>query len=129
VTLREGSLVRATLGLRAFGGLGRLGVLVVDEVFAPAGTGTTGAFVDLRDTGVVCVRAPCFSYAMRVLNRAGREELSGVDLEAAGAGARQLERARATLDRRAAILVQGSVVETSDGGRALRASRIYLGPA
>lgn len=124
--LPDGSLVRATLALRAVAGADRLGVLVVDEAYAPTGSGEAGSFLELRNTGIVCVRAPCFSFAARRLNGAGRVELSGIDFQAAGATVGQVARARAALGEKRPVFVRGTVARTADGGRVVRVSRIYL---
>jgi hypothetical protein len=126
ISLSNGSLVRARLALRAVAGAERLGVLAVDAASAPAGSGEAGSYLELRNTGIVCVRVPCFSFTARRLNGSGRVELSGIDFRAAGASAAQVARARASLGEKHPVLVRGSVVETPDRGRILRVSRIYV---
>lgn len=126
--IRDDSLARAAIELRDFEG-GKLGVLVVAELRAPHGIGTKGSFFRVRDTGIVCVRAPCFSFRARRLNGAGSVTLSAVDLAGAQPGRVALARARAALGSRSGVFAQGFVVRSSNGGRILRALRVYLTPA
>ncbi len=126
--LRDDALVRAAIELRDFDGVGKLPVLVVADVRLPAGDGTRGSFFRVRDTGIECVRAPCFSYRARRLNGKAVVKLSSVDLVGAHPGAVKLARAQAALRSRAGVFVQGFVVRSSNGGRILRSLRIFLRP-
>jgi hypothetical protein len=123
----DGALARATLETSSFGGLGELGVLVVAEVFPPAGRARpAGHFFRLVDTGVRCVRAPCFSIRASQLNRSTRTTVSDIDARSARLAPAELARAEAALSTKGGVLAQGHVVPTADGGRALRATRFFL---
>jgi hypothetical protein len=125
--LPAGAVARATLELWRFEGLGVLGVLVVARAFAPVGTAIeTGTFYRLRDTGVRCIRSPCFSLRATPLNRSSRKAVSDLDLAAAGIDPADLARAEAALGTPGGLLVRGRLTATAEGGRALRASRVYL---
>ncbi|HXG76722.1 MAG TPA: DUF6748 domain-containing protein [Gaiellaceae bacterium] len=124
--LPDGALVRAALEPWTFESFGELGVLVVADVRHPAGAAAAGRFFRVRDTGVRCVRAPCFSLRAAVLNAAERVSLSELDLRPARLDAAARERAEADLASRGGLYVAGRVVAGEQGGRALRASRLYL---
>lgn len=123
----DGALARATIELRTFGGLGKLGVLVVAGVFSPAGQAQpSGRFFRLVDTGIRCIRAPCFYVRASTLNRALRTTLSGVEI--LGVVPDELvARVEKALGTRNGVLAQGRVATSSDGGRALRSTRFFLG--
>lgn len=121
----DGSLVRAEIEPWSFEGVGELGVLVVARAFAPVGRGApAGRYVRVVDTGIRCVRAPCFSLRASPLNRIERTELSGIDLGAAPVDAR--DRVEAALGTKTGVLARGRIVPSGDGGRVLRATRFYL---
>jgi hypothetical protein len=122
----DGSLVRGALEPWSFGGFGELGSLVVADVKAPLGTGAEGTFYRVRDLGIRCVRAPCFSYRATRLNGSYRTTVSDVDLLAAQPTPHELARAQIALRSPAGLFVQGRITRTSDSGRILRASRLYL---
>jgi hypothetical protein len=126
VGISDGALARALLETRDFGGLGRLGVLVVADVRAPVGEGAGGRFYRLRDTGVRCIRAPCFSIRSVLLNRRSRVTLSGVDLSDARLTPEQEASAQAALHGRPGLFAAGRIVQAADGGRTFRAARVYL---
>jgi hypothetical protein len=123
----SGALARGEIQSQEFAGFGELGVLVVADVFAPAGKAIqTGRVFRLVDTGIRCVRAPCFSFRASQVNQSSRTTLSGVDLRAAGATAAEVSRAEAALATKGGLLARGGVVPTADGGRSFRATRLYL---
>jgi uncharacterized protein DUF6748 len=123
----SGALARAEIQSQEFEGLGELGVLVVADVFAPTGKVIqTGRVFRLVDTGIRCVRAPCFSYRASQVNQSTRTTLSGVDLRAAGATPADVTRAEAALATKEGLLARGGVVPAADGGRVFRATRLYL---
>jgi hypothetical protein len=126
-SIKDDSLARAAIEIRDLDGM-RLGVLVAAEVRAPFGIGTKGSFFRVRDTGIVCVRAPCFSYRAWRLNGSASVRLSAVDLKGARPGAAALARARKALGSKVGVFVQGFVVPAGNGGRILRALRVYLSP-
>ncbi len=123
----DGALARATIEPRTFGGFGKLGVLVVADVFSPAGRAQpSGRFFRLIDTGMRCIRAPCFSVRASTLNRSSQTTLSGVAIH--GVVPDELVvRVEKALRRKNGVLSQGRVAASSDGGRALRPTRFFLG--
>jgi len=122
-----GALVRAEIEPWPFEGFGKLGVLVVADALAPAGRAPeAGSFYRLVDTGIRCVRAPCFSVRASRLNRSSRTTLSSTDLAAARAALHELARAEAALATKNGLLARGHVVPSPDGGRIFRATRLYL---
>jgi uncharacterized protein DUF6748 len=123
----NGSLVRAAIERWTFEGFGQLGVLVVANVFAPAGRAPeSGGFLRLVDTGIRCVRAPCFALRASRLNRSSRTTLSGIDIGAARTTPGELDRVEAALGTKNGVLAQGGIEPTSDGGRVFRATRFFL---
>ena len=122
----DGALARATIESRSFEGLGQLGVLVVAGVFSPAGRAPpSGRFFRLVETGIRCIRAPCFSIRASQLNRSSRTTLSGV--EVVGAVSEWLVfRIETALRTKNGVLAQGRIVASSDGGREFRATRFFL---
>ena len=123
-----GALGRATIEPWAFEGVGELGVLVVARVLAPAGEAEpSGTFYRLRDTGLRCVRAPCFSLRAARLNGSSRLALSSVDLAPARTSRDELRRAEMALRTTNGLFARGRVTATADGGRVFRATRVYLG--
>jgi hypothetical protein len=127
VTVPTGGLVRATLEPFAAGELGKLGVVVVSLAYEPAGTApVSGGYYRVRDTGVRCIRAPCFSYRAEQVNGSARVTTSGLDLAASGATQAELTRANAALRTKNGLLARGRFATTPDGGRLLRASRMFL---
>jgi hypothetical protein len=126
-TIPDGALARADIGAGTHPGLGTVGVLVVADVRAPAGKGTGGRYYRVRDLGIRCVRAPCFSLRAARLNRTSRTLVSSLDLvSTARPSATELALAEAALTTRGGLWLLGSVTKTSDGGRVLVASRFYL---
>ncbi len=122
----DGALARAAIEPRPYDGLGALGVLVVADVRAPVGRGAKGAYYRVRDLGIRCVRAPCFHLRAAWLNRSSRTLVSSLDLASiARPSAAELARAEAALATNGLWLL-GNVIETSDAGRILQASRFYL---
>jgi len=121
-----GAIVRGHLESRRFGPLGELGVLVVGDIRAPAGREPSGLFFRVRDLGIRCVRAPCFSLRAGRLNTTYRVTLSGLDLQPARLSERDQDRAEAALTTANGLFVSGQVARTAGGGRTLRASRVYL---
>jgi hypothetical protein len=121
-----GAIVRADLDSRVFGPFGRLGVLVVADLRKLAGSEPTGPVFRVRDLGIRCVRAPCFSFRAGKLNTAFRVTLSGLDLRSALLSERDQDRVNAALESTNGLFASGRIVKTADGGRVLRVSRVYL---
>jgi hypothetical protein len=123
----DGSLARASLEASEYGDLGRLGVLAVDAVYAPAGTASvSGGRYRVRDTGVRCVRAPCFSYRATPINGSTRIRVSSVALSASGATPGDVARAELALQTRNGLFARGRFARTERGGLVFRALRLYL---
>ncbi len=105
----------------------RLGQLVVRAVYARAGTATMGGgYYRVVDTGIVCIRAPCFSFRAQQVNGSSRITTSTVDLGASGATDAEIERARSALRTKDGLYARGRFASTPDGGRVFRALRLYL---
>ena len=127
VSVPNDGLVRGSLEQTAFGDFGRLGVLVVVAVYAPAGTApVSGGYYVVTDTGVRCIRAPCFSYRVTQANGSTRTLASDVDLQAAQLTAGELARAAAALPTKNGLLARGRFRSTPDCGRVFRPSRVFL---
>ena len=121
--IAEGSLVRGAMDL----GRDDLGELVATAVFAPVGQATVaGGYYRVTDTGIRCVRAPCFSWRATQVNGSTRAAVSGVDLEAANATTSEVARARAALHTKSGLLARGRFVTSADGGRVFKALGLYL---
>jgi len=127
VEVPNGGLVRARLALSKADELRGLGVAIVAIAYAPAGTAAvTGGYYRLADTGVRCVRAPCFSYHVTQANGSTRTTVSTLDFVSSGATAREIARATSALRTRNGLLARGRFARTSNGGRVFRASRLFL---
>src|SRR5919106_5778958 len=59
--IEDGALVRGGIAAKEHSGFGRLGILIATRVRSPKGATASGSYYRLRDTGVRCVREPCFS--------------------------------------------------------------------
>ncbi len=116
------ALVRAALETQDFPGFGKLGVLLVAEVWAPVGGPARGDFYRLRDMGARCLRASCFSMRATRLNGSGRFTFSDLDLPPA---ARNGDPALSLFDPQG-LLAVGRASRTDEGGRVFRATRVYL---
>ena len=118
-----GALVRGSLEQRAVDGTD-FGVLVVDEVRAPVGKATAAPVYRVRDTGIRCVKAPCFSMRGWRVSTSKSVTVSELVLPA---GLTPMQRAEAeSALRRGGLFVAGGIVPASDGGRSLRAKTVYL---
>lgn len=123
----DGALVRGDLDTFEFDGAGNLGVLVVPIVYAPEGKAReSGGYYRLVDTGIRCVRAPCFSTRASRLNGAAKTTISGLVLTTLRYNEELEERALAALATRNGVLARGRIRPTPDGGRVFHASRFYL---
>jgi hypothetical protein len=127
VTVPDGALVRADIDSQEFQGLGELGVLAVATVYEQAGKApATGRYFRVVDTGIRCIRAPCFSMRAAQLNRAYTTTSSGLVLSTLGAREDLEERVLAALATKNGVFARGRIVATPDGGRVFHASRFYL---
>jgi hypothetical protein len=101
--------------------------VVVSAVYPEAGNAeVSGGYYRVFDTGIVCIRAPCFSYRAQAVNGSSKVATSGVDLEASGATKSDVERARLTLRTKDGLYARGRFASSPDGGRVFRALRLYL---
>jgi hypothetical protein len=121
--IEDGALVRGGIAAEEHPGFGRLGILIATKVRSPRGAKAEGSFFRLRDTGVRCVREPCFSIRAYRLNTSATALLSGIDLEPAGL---ELEEDLAQALTGEGLFAAGRLVSTHNGGRVLRASRVYV---
>jgi hypothetical protein len=123
----DGALVRGAIDSWPIKDFGPLDELIVTAVYAPAGNATvSGGYYRVVDTGIRCVRAPCFSYRATPINGSTRMTMSDIDLAAARATTAQTARARAALGSKNGLYARGRFVFTADGGTVFRALRIYL---
>jgi Domain of unknown function (DUF6748) len=121
--IAEEALVRGAMDL----GRDDLGELVVSAVYVPAGRAPLlGGYYRVRDTGIRCVRAPCFSYRVTQVNGSTRTTVSGVDISAARVTASELDRADAALQTKDGIFARGLFVRGDEGERVFRATRLFL---
>jgi hypothetical protein len=124
--ISEGAIVRGAIDAweRAPAGLDEL---VVSAVYAAAGDAeASGGYYRVFDTGIVCIRAPCFSYRAQAVNGSSKVTASGVDLAASGATKADVERAQLRLRTKDGLYARGRFGSTPDGGRVFRALRLYL---
>jgi hypothetical protein len=124
--ISEGALVRGAIDAwrSAFDNLDEL---VVAAVYAPAGTASVGGgYYRVIDTGIRCIRAPCFSYRAMQVNGSTGTAVSSLDLDASGATPTEVDRAHAALRSKNGLYARGRFAPTPDGGRVFRALRLYL---
>ena len=122
----DGTLVRGSIEARALDG-GALAVLVVDALREPVGEKASAPIFRVRDTGIRCVKAPCFFMRAWRVSTTGVVTVSELDLGAVGLTPEQQAKAESALEQ-GGIFVAGRIVRASDGGRSLRASAVYLSP-
>jgi len=79
----------------------------------------------LTDTGIRCVRAPCFSLRAATVNTTLGSSVSGLDLSAVSAGSGLVRKAEATLTS-GGLLLAGTIHRDADRGRTLRATQFFL---
>jgi hypothetical protein len=121
--IAEGALVRGAIDV----GHDDLGELVVTAVYAPAGRAAVGGgYYRVVDTGIRCVRAPCFSYRATQVNGSTRTTASSIDLSASRAAPAEVGRAQAALRTTNGLYARGRFVPSADGGRVFRALRMFL---
>jgi Domain of unknown function (DUF6748) len=121
--ITEGALVRGAIDA----GPDDLDELVATAVYAPAGTAAvSGGYYRLVDTGIRCLRAPCFSYRATQANGSTRTTTSSFDLVASGATPTEIRRAQSALRTPNGLYARGRFAHTADGGRVFRATRLFL---
>ena len=122
-SIAEEALVRGAMDI----GRDDLGELVVSAVYAPAGRARVlGGYYRVRDTGIRCVRAPCFSYRVTQVNGSTRTTVSGVDISAARVTASELDRADTALQTKDGLYARGLFIRGDEGERVFRATRLFL---
>jgi hypothetical protein len=89
-----------------------------------------GAVFRVVDTGVRCIRAPCFSFRATTAETGRSVQLSGVDLGAPGVSSASLRRATRLLGE-GGVLVSGSLRANREPGwptpgRVLDAAEVWL---
>jgi hypothetical protein len=97
-------------------------VAVPGHAAAPA----AGSMYRVRDTGIRCVRAPCFFMRARVVSTRKVVTVSELDLSHAHLKPGKQRAAQAALQSTRGLLVAGRIVRASDGGRSLRATKVFL---
>jgi hypothetical protein len=122
-SIAEEALVRGAMDV----GRDDLGELVVSAVYEPVGHAAfSGGYYRVRDTGIRCVRAPCFSYRVAQVNGVTGTMVSSLDLEAAEGTPKEVARAQAAVETKNGLYARGRFAPTPDGGRVFRALRLYL---
>lgn len=125
--LAANSLVRAVIGSTEIDGFGRLGTMTVTEIWQPVTQeAALGDYFRLRDTGVRCIRAPCFSFRTWRVNRPYRVTVSDLDLAPARSNPDTLLQAEAALVAPEGLLASGRIAGTAGGGRIFRATQVFL---
>ena len=122
-TLGDGALVRGATTTRP----GGFDELVAMAEYAPAGRAAAdGGYYRVVDTGIRCVRAPCYSWRAGQVNGRTGVRVSGVDVAPASASAAENARAKTALRRKDGLYARGRFALSDDGGRVFRATRLYL---
>jgi hypothetical protein len=122
----DGALSRAEIEPWEFQGFGELGQLVVTDARLPAGQTRSGVFYRVRDLGVRCIRAPCFSMLAERVNGSSRVTVSELGLGLVRLTDEQRRRAEAALMSANGLFLAGRVERARDDGRRLLAWRVYL---
>jgi hypothetical protein len=126
-SLPEGALVRGATEPGQSFGTRKLDQLEVFAVYAPTGTAAvSGGYYRVLDTGIVCIRAPCFSFRAQQVNGSSRVTASTVDVAASGAVPADIDRTKNALETKDGLYARGRFAATPDGGRVFRALRLYL---
>jgi hypothetical protein len=98
------ALVRGTLAQYSATEFPQLARLIATSAWLAAGSGAgTGVLYRVVDTGIRCVRAPCFSFRATLLNDSASVTLSGLDFS-------KLETPPSALDRAGALLSRGGAL-------------------
>ena len=119
----EDAIVRGAIDI----GRGEPGELVVAAIYTPSGRAMiSGGYYRVRDTGIRCVRAPCFSYRATQVNGSTGTRVSWVDASAAKVTAQALARATAALRTKDGLYARGDFSSGLDGGRVFHARRLFL---
>jgi hypothetical protein len=122
----RGALVRGSIEQRTLDGR-PLAVLVFDALRAPVGKLRAAPAYRVRDTGIRCVKAPCFFMRAWLVSTSRVATVSELELGPAGLTPGQLRAAQAALQPgNGGLFLAGRIVPASDGGRSLRATTVYL---
>jgi hypothetical protein len=127
-------LLEGTFARRHLDEFPQLVALVASNGWLAAGRGTEkGVVYTVADTGVRCIRAPCFSYRATAVNGTRVAALSGVAYGLAKLTPAALARARAAIAH-GGLLAAGTVTTEGAGkpagpGRMLFATQIWLAPS
>ena len=125
--LPDGALARGALEAGPPVAGTKLDRLRILATYSPAGAADVGGgYYRVRDTGIRCIRAPCFSYRAAGVNSSTSVTASAVDLAASGASPRDLARAQAALATKDGLYARGAFAPSPDGGRTFAAVRLYL---
>jgi hypothetical protein len=120
------TVVRAVFGSGDAGEFGTYALLRVSAAWrAATDTPAQGAFYLLQDSGIRCVRAPCFSWTAYILNTARSRAYSDNDLTAVGASEKQLELAQLALAEQG-LVATGRFTSPGTGGVSFQATQFYL---
>ena len=122
----DGALVRGALEPWTLDGFGPLASLVAAEVRAPVGQKSGAPIFRVRDTGIRCVKAPCYFMRAARLSHASFVTISELELDSVGLDPESRRRAEAALRTKNGLFVAGRLGRADDGGRRLRAVRVYL---
>ena len=126
-SIPEGALVRGAVERGQELGDRLLDRLRVWAVYGPAGSATVGGgYYRVIDTGIRCIRAPCFTYRAGSVNGSSQVTTSEVDVQASGATTTEMAHATAALRTRDGLYARGRFASTPDGGRVFRALRLFL---
>lgn len=109
----------------------QLARLVASRVWVTTAPGSyTETVYRIVNTGILCVRAPCYSLRATAANSTGSSMLSGLDLTATGAAAARIRRALAAPGA-GGVLASGTIRAeskpgTPDAGRTFVAVQVWL---
>jgi len=126
-SIPDGALTRGALVTGPAIAGAQLGRLRVWALYSPVGTASVaGGYYRIRDTGIRCVREPCFSFRATGVNSSTVVTVSALDLDASGGSPSDQARAQTALRTKDGLYARGTFVRSPDGGRIFRAVRLYL---
>lgn len=92
---------------------------------AATGTAWNGSVYLVSDTGVRCVRAPCFSLRTSIVNTTRTASASGLNLSGVASTPALVRKTQAALTT-GGLLVAGTIRRDADGGRTVVATQFFL---
>ena len=92
---------------------------------AATGAAWNGSVYLVSDTGVRCVRAPCFSLRTSIVNTTRTARASGLNLSGVASAPALVRKAQAALTA-VGLLVAGTIRRDADGGRTVVAKQFFL---